>query len=220
MALTEHYFTKFAENNFYHIYNRSVDRKPMFKNERNFEYFLKQYDTYLSPVLDTYSFSLLNDHFHLLVRIREHLRKKQFEALSKKNSIAAQENNLTTHDIVSNLLRQFFQSYAMAFNIEHNRIGTLFQTPFKRALIEKEQYLPELVHYIHTNPQLHGLTENFRNWKWSSYNMILNDKPSKLKKKEVLEWFGNKEDYKRFHSDMKQIQICRKYTIEDEILLN
>ena len=44
MAKTEHYYTKFEEDKFYHIYNRTVDRKPMFRNEGNFEFFLKRFD--------------------------------------------------------------------------------------------------------------------------------------------------------------------------------
>ena len=71
MALTEHYYTKFEEGNFYHIYNRTVDRKPMFKNEGNYEFFLKKYDLYLSPVVDTYAYCLLGNHFHLMISIQD-----------------------------------------------------------------------------------------------------------------------------------------------------
>ena len=49
MAYTEHYYTKFDSGNFYHVYNRSVDRKPMFITANNFQrFFLKQYEHYLS----------------------------------------------------------------------------------------------------------------------------------------------------------------------------
>ena len=73
MALTEHYYTKFLEGHFYHIYNRSVDRKPMFKNADNYQYFLRQYEHYLSEVIETYAYCLLGNYFHLLVRIPEDL---------------------------------------------------------------------------------------------------------------------------------------------------
>ena len=66
MAITEHYYTKFEESYNYHIYNRSVDRKPMFKKDENYLYFMRQYNKYLSPVVDTYSYCLLGNHFYCL----------------------------------------------------------------------------------------------------------------------------------------------------------
>lgn len=87
----------------------------------------------------------------------------------------------------------------MAFNKQQNRIGTLFQTPFKKALVDNDQYLTQLVYYIHANPQLHGLINDFRDWNWSSYNKILTDNVSQLKKNELLEWFGSKKEFVNFY---------------------
>ena len=89
----------------------------------------------------------------------------------------------------------------MAFNKQQNRIGTLFQTPFKKALVDNDQYLTQLVYYIHANPQLHGLINDFRDWNWSSCNKILTDNVSQLKKNELLEWFGSKKEFVNFHSE-------------------
>jgi REP element-mobilizing transposase RayT len=197
MAKTEHYYTQFEEENFYHVYNRTVDKKPMFKNRGNYEYFLRQYDKYLSPVAATYSYCLLSNHFHLLIRISDLKNLKNFESSNSKNT----ESNKTVHQIVSHQFRKFFQSYSMAFNLKYNRIGTLFQTPFKRVEVDKDEYFTQLVYYIHANPQLHGLIKDFREWEWSSYSRILINKPSKLKKKEVLDWFGGEERYIQFHRE-------------------
>jgi putative transposase len=206
MALTEHYHTKFEEGNFYHVYNRTVDRKPMFKNDGNYEFFLKKYDEYLSPVVDTYVYCLLGNHFHLMIRIHDLTTFKRLSNLPGK----------TTHNIVSHQFKKFFQSYAMAFNKQQDRIGTLFQTPFKRAWVNSDQYFTHLIYYIHANPQLHGLIDDFREWKWSSYGRILMDKTSKLKKQEVIEWFGKLEIYKQFHSENLKTTGNEKYIIEDE----
>jgi putative transposase len=206
MAKTAHYHTKFDTGNFYHIYNRSVDRKPMFKNDGNYHFFLQQYDHYLSEVLDTYAYCLLGNHFHLLVRVHEDLTT--FEKLSNLG-------NVNPHQIVSHQFRKLFQSYAMAFNKQQDRTGTLFQTPFKRALIDTDQYFTQLVYYIHANPQLHGLIDDFREWKWSSYGRILMEKPTKLKKQGVINWFGSVNDYREFHSLSQKIIYDEKYILED-----
>jgi REP element-mobilizing transposase RayT len=204
MALTEHYHTQFEEGKFYHIYNRSIDRKSMFKNEGNYAFFLNKYDNYLAAVVDTYAYCLLGNHFNLLIRIKD---LSTFEKLTNPNS-------KPVPDIVSHQFRKFFQSYAMAFNKQHNRTGTLFQTPFKRALIDNDQYFTKVIHYTHLNPQVHGLIKDFKEWKWSSYQAMLLDKTSKLKKQEVLEWFGNQENYKQFHI-VNQITTHEKYILED-----
>ena len=64
----------------------------------------------------------------------------------------------------------------------------------------------QLVYYIHSNPQHHQLINDFKDWKWRSYKRILIDKPSKLNKKEVLEWFGDKKDkYMQYHSEIQKM---------------
>lgn len=192
MAKTEHYYTKFEEGKFYHIYNRSIDRQPLFKSEANYRFFLKKLDQYLSKVLEVYAYCLLGNHFHLLIRVKEGLK------------VTNPMRDFSVHDIVSKQFRVFFQSYALAFNTQHKRIGTLFQTPFKRAKVDNESYLIRLIYYIHANPQKHNLVVSFRDWKWSSYNRILSDSDTKLKKKEVLNCFGGKAGYLRFHSDIQE----------------
>ena len=199
MANTAHYHTRFEEDHYYHIYNRTIDKKPMFNTDDNYRYFLEKYDEYLSPVSDLFAYCLLGNHFHCLIRIRGSEELAAFQKLSK--SEGAVDAVKTTHDIVSHQFRKFFQSYAMAFNKHTGRVGTLFQTPFKRALIDSDAYFTQIVYYIHANPQQHGLIDDFRNWKWSSYRRMLLDKPTRLQKQEVLNWFGGRDAYEKYHED-------------------
>jgi len=216
MAKTEHYYTVFEEGYFYHIYNRTIDKQPMFKNDDNYEFFLKQYDKYLSPVTDTYAYCLLGNHFHILLRVKEN-----YMAISDLTTFQKLSNLSTTnipdksvHDLVSHQFRKFFQSYAMAFNKQQNRVGTLFQTPFKRVLVSSDAYFTQLIYYIHSNPFHHNLMDDFREWKWSSYNRILLDKPSKLRKQEVIEWFGSKHHYEEYHTSLQKIMLEEKFLFD------
>lgn len=216
MPLTEQYYTRFEECKYYHVYNISIDKKPMFKNDGNYIYFLKQFDKFISPVADLYVYCLLINHFHFIVKIKSNLNLKNIE---KDNSVNLSLPNITitektTHDIVSNKFRKFFQSYAMAFNKQQSRTGTLFQTPFKRALIDKKEVLEQLIYYIHFNPQMHKLISDFHEWKWNSYNSIINSNKSKLKKKEVLDLFEGIHNFIKYHDDTHDFQIHEKYTIE------
>ena len=134
-----------------------------------------------------------------------------FKKLSNLNS------GHLAYNIISNQFRKFFQSYALAFNKQQNRIGTLFQTPFKRELVESNFQLKELISQIHLHPQKIKLKIDFRDWKWSSYNIILNDKPSKLYKNEVLKLFGGIEQFKKYHSDRQKLIGAEMYILEDWI---
>jgi len=199
MAIKDHYHQKLEYGCFYHIYNRTIDKQPMFKNDGNYVFFLNQYDKYLSAVLDTYAYCLLGNHFHLLIRVKD------------KNDIRSVEvQDKTAHEILAHQLQKFFQSYAMAFNKQHERIGSLFQKPFKRTKIDSDEYFTRIIFYIHANPE-HGIIDDFRSWQWSSYNRILIEKPSSLKKKEVINWFGDKEDYIQYHQENKELIILKSY---------
>lgn len=71
MAKTEHYFTRFEDNGIYHIYNRTVDRKPMFVSDRNYVFFIRQFDKYLSDFIKIYAYSLLGNHFHFMIKVND-----------------------------------------------------------------------------------------------------------------------------------------------------
>ncbi|KQB37982.1 hypothetical protein B6A10_04165 [Flavobacterium sp. L1I52] len=214
MAKTEHYFTRFENNGIYHVYNRSIDRKPMFLSDRNYHFFIRQFDKYLSNYIKIYAYCLLGNHFHFLIKINDLTDLTTFEKLS---NFKKSNESSTTHDIISNQFKKFFQSYAMAFNKENSRVGTLFQTPFKRVRVEEENYLRELTCYINTNAQKHSLVKDFRDWKWSSYHNLISEKETKLFKKEVLSYFDDVDNFTYSHIEYvkRMDSIERDFYIED-----
>ena len=193
----------------------------MFCNNGNYEFFLKKYDLYLSPVVDTYAYCLLGNHFHLLVRIKTQQdlinfhQQQDLTTFKKLSNLKLSNLPKTAHDIISHQFRKFFQSYAMAFNKQQNRTGTLFQTPFKRALVNDDSYFTRLIYYIHANPQVHGLIEDFKEWQWSRYQRMLIEKQTKLKKETVLDWFGNKQLFEKYHNIQNEIASDTSLFIED-----
>ena len=55
---------------YYHIFNRGVIGENIFREERNYLYFLRLYGKYIEPIADTFAYCLLRNHLHLLVRIK------------------------------------------------------------------------------------------------------------------------------------------------------
>jgi hypothetical protein len=56
-----------------------------------------------------------------------------------------------------------------------------------------------VIAYVHQNPQKHGFVNDFRDWKYSSYGVILTGKPTMIKRAEVMKWFGSSDDYVSLH---------------------
>lgn len=168
---------------YYHVYNRGINGEPLFREERNYPYFLKLYAKYIEPVAETYAYCLLNNHFHLLVRIKE------IAPVSETGPIldpSRQFNN-------------WFIAYAKAFNKAYQRTGGLFESPFKRKRVDSDRYFTYLVAYIHRNPQKHGFVDDFRTWPYSSYRAILSSKPSRIQRAVVLDWFAGPLGFEQAH---------------------
>lgn len=107
-------------------------------------------------------------------------------------------------------------AYAKAINKQESRVGSLFQKNFKRKIIHNENYFTSVVHYINANPQLHGICKDYKEHLYSSCHRILIDKPTKLQKQAILNWFGRKEVYLKFHkANLVDIKERSKYEIVD-----
>ncbi len=248
MAKKQHYDMPFEAGKVYHIYNRSIDRKPLFVQERNYVFFLNKLDLYLSSYIDVYAWCLMPNHFHLMARIKDLVDFQKLE-VDKLTTSQMVSDKLTTFQklptlietgveklptwkdqkvptskmptledvpaILSHAFQKMFQSYAMAFNKQDSRVGSLFQSPLKRNLVDSDAYFTNLVYYIHANAQLHGFVDDFRLYPWSSYNRIISPKPSKLHKEQVLNWFGGVDPYLDYHTSNRRI-LDSVIIIEDD----
>ena len=212
MAKTEHYYVRFQPGCYYHIFNRSVDQKPLFVHSGNYEFFLKKYDAYISPVATTYSYALLNNHFHFGIKVHTEEGLTTFQKVS--NPDLDNKRPASAHYIVAHQFQKFFQCYAMAFNKQQSRSGTLFQTPFKRCAIDPDADLMRLILYHHINPQKHGLAADFRDYPWTSYTRYLSNRPTKLPRGEVFDLFGGQDKFNAFHL-MAWMEMEERFMIEE-----
>ena len=92
-----------------------------------------------------------------------------------------------------------FNAYTKAINKKYNREGSLFKERYKRKRITDEKYLMKNIIYIHLNSMKHRFSEDFRAYPHSSFNALISDKSTKLKRKDVLELFGSKENFITSH---------------------
>ena len=135
----------YVENGYYHIYNRGVEGRNIFMDERDYKVFLHLLKRYLTPTvpnpeeirprfnihihdkIQLIAYCLMPNHFHLMI--------KQF-----------------TKEAITLLMRSLGNSYVYYFNKRYERRGPLYQGRYKAVLIENEPYFLHLTRYIHLNP--------------------------------------------------------------------
>ncbi len=190
----------FEPSCFYHFYNRGNNRENIFKEETNYFFFLNLIKKYLLPIADIYSYCLLPNHFHLLLKIEDE------NLLPDK----IHKGKSTIYQSFSNL----FNAYTKAFIKQNNRSGSLFQKHPKKIKIENEKYLQNLIIYINTNPSHHCIAD-FSKYKFSSYLALLSKKPTYLIREEIICIFNDLENLIYVHQSKKnQIEIMEKLKLE------
>ncbi|MEO6330747.1 MAG: transposase [Ginsengibacter sp.] len=170
---------------YYHIYNRGNNKENIFKQPRNYNHFLMLWKKHIQPVALTFCYSLQPNHFHFLV-------------FTKENKAATE---------ISKAFGNCFNAYAKSINKAYNRTGSLFQERFGRKLISDHKYFLEIIYYIHSNIQKHGLHNDFTTYPYSSYLSFISDKPTLLQRDEVLDWFGGRHEFINFHESNKELMI-------------
>lgn len=198
--------TPLFSGEYYHVYNRGNNGENLFIEERNYHYFLNLYIRYIFPVADTYAYCLMKNHFHLLVRMKSESEIHDWQSLKDCQSSSS---------IYSQAFSNLFSTYTKAINKAFHRSGSLFEKPFHRILIDSDSYLIQLTNYIHLNPKKHGFTDDFQSYPYSSYQTILQQKHSRIKTQEVLNWFGNINSFEISHQHCNEVLI--QHLIADDV---
>ena len=179
---------------YYHIYNRGNNGENIFIEDKNYGHFLRLYERHITPVADTFAYCLMRNHFHLLVRIKDLQGFQNLEGLKQADP--------------TNQFSKLFNAYAKAINKTYRRTGSLFEKRFRRKEITSPKYFSRLICYIHANPRKHGFVNDYRNYPYSSYQILLSHVPTVLHRDEVVEWFGSKQIFMNVHQqeiDEKEI---------------
>ncbi len=142
----------FVQGEYYHLYNRGVDKRVIFLNEYDYSRFVL-----LLHVLNTSK----------NLKIRDLLKDNSFEELLKiKNNdpiVAIGAYCLMPNHFhilitpvveggVSRFMLKLQTAYSMYFNVKNDRSGALFQGPFKSQHLDTDEYLRYIYSYIHLNP--------------------------------------------------------------------
>jgi REP element-mobilizing transposase RayT len=120
--------TKFQAGQVYHLYNRGVNRHPIFFCAENWGFMLRLFRRYFRPdLIDILAYCLMPNHYHLMVRLK-------------------------VDDVGRQVMQPWGVSYTKAVNKQQNRVGPIFQGPFQAVHVPRDEHLIHLSRYIHLNP--------------------------------------------------------------------
>ena len=201
---------KFAVEEFYHVYNRGVDKRVIFIDDHDYhramllfrlcnsetpvdiaESFFqgKTIDDLWNmdiggPVIEIGAWCLMPNHFHLVIR-------------------EIQEGG------ISSFMHAFGAGYATYFNNRYERSGSLFEGRFKAHHIEKDVHFQHLFSYVHLNPVklVPGELE------WKSEGVM-----SRVRVQELLDRYpySSLTDY-RFPNKRQEAGICKRTNFPWEV---
>jgi len=201
---------------FYHIYNHANGDDNLFREQKNYPFFMEKYHQHIDPIAETIAWCLMPNHFHLLVKIRS--EEEVFDNLSTNFSkvsnfrkvVDIKEDDLK-RKLLSKQFANFFSSYTQAFNKVYNRRGSLFIKNFKRKEVEDESYLRNLILYIHLNPIKHGFVKLINDWSPTSYHTFPIERPAYL-----TSLYSDEQEYLQQHQEKQQ--VFKEYqTIEHDL---
>jgi len=117
---------------FHHIIIRGIERRKIFRDNRDRENFLERLGKLLLETrTGCFAWTFLPNHAHFLLR--------------------------TGAVPLATLMRRLLTGYVVSFNRRHKRRGHLLQNRYKSIVCQEEPYLQELVRYIHLNPLRAGV---------------------------------------------------------------
>ncbi len=199
---------EFSVGEYYHIYNRGVDKRDIFADKNDLNRFflsLKLLNT-PRPIGSIYQQSFIKNP-------TPNIKKKQPQ-LVKFVCYALNPNHfhLLIKPLVNKGVEKFMHrlgtGFTLYFNNQHERSGVLFEGKFKAKHINTNEYLLHLSSYINFNNQIHplrGRASKLSKTSWDEYQNSVKDDFCLCDKKVILEQFGKPKDYENFAREALEI---------------
>lgn len=134
---------EFRSQRYYHIYNRGNNRDAVLKNAEDKRLFISLlYNNIRRTDLLLDSFCIMDNHFHLIIKIG---------------------NN---PPLLSKCMQRIAVSYAMQINRKYKRVGHVFQGRYEAKILWYKKDLNNVREYIKKNPVAEGLVKRAGDYPW------------------------------------------------------
>ena len=191
----------FTTGEFYHIYNRGVDKRPIFLDERDMERFFLG----VRELNNQTTIGSLHEHQYILKHLKSlgHFVPKL--PLVKFVAYAVNPNHyhFLMQPVVDKGIERFMHrlnmAYSKYFNARYQRKGRLWESVFNSKHVNSDEYLLHLSAYINLNHQAHALGHEVSKLARTSWGEYLGDNSNTICDKSIiLGQFNNPREYREF----------------------
>lgn len=211
-----------VDGEYYHIFNRGVDKRDIFIDEDDFQRFLTSMIEFnvlepigsifensfrketkvgnkasrsknKAPLVEYIAYCLNKNHFHLIIK----------QCIEKG---------------IEKLMHRLGLGFTKYFNEKHKRSGSLFQGTFKSVHVESNEQLIYLSAYVNLNNRVHSKLGNLVSK--SSWQEFVGKPKERLCKVEIiLDQFRNISEYKKMAEEtVEEIRNRREGAMLDNIM--
>ena len=143
--------TAFVPGEWYHCYNRGVDKRTVFETKNDYKRFLET--LYLSNSSETGKRNnLTNQNKHEILTLP---RKEPHLVAIGAYCLMPNHFHILLKELeeggISKFMHKVGTSYTMYFNLKNDRTGNLFVKPFRSKHVGTDRYFKHVGHYIHLN---------------------------------------------------------------------
>lgn len=213
-----------SNNNYYHIYSRSIAQFVIFNSPKDYERMLN--------ILELCQYGNFDQRISLFLELKPKTQKEYLDKLKTDNKKLVEivaycfmptHIHLVLKQVCDNGISKFMSKalncYSRYFNLKYKRIGPLWSGRFKSAIVLDDDYLLHLTRYIHLNPSSAGLVNNPTDWQYSSFHEYLtSDKTNAICEYENIIDL-NPREYKKFVIDQqdyqRQLSLIKNLLIDD-----
>ena len=174
---------EFVPDAYYHLYNRGVEKRTIFLDDRDRAVFISYLKTYLLPKgTDALQAILANPEssYKEKGRALKLLRLNNFADTLTLLAYCLMPNHFhflvkqTEATTIDQFMNSFGVRYSMYFNRKYRRVGGLFQGVYKAVRVTSDEQLLHLSRYIHSNPIALALQDHLlHGYSYSSYPQYL-----------------------------------------------
>jgi putative transposase len=216
---------QFVNGEYYHIYNRGVDKREVFLDEGDYGRFLRSLQefnntsthdqrVYIKNKMGQIGATELSSEASELSSVRDSRNvfdindlQTFLDSLPNLVSILAYCFNPNHFHLllqqsadkgIEQYMHKLGSGYTNFFNIKYKRSGSLFEGPFKAVQIDSEEHLLWVAAYVNGNAQIHGIISDADKYEWCSYSEYLGKSDSNIcVKGNILDKFKDVESFQK-----------------------
>ncbi len=135
---------RISQTGYYHVIMRGNNKNHIFEEKDSKAYFLKSLRKVEDEgLLAVAGWCIMSNHVHLVIKSEPDDLASAFKSLNIK--------------------------FAMYYNRKYQMVGHVFQDRFKSEVVETDEYLVNVIRYVHNNPVKAKIVDNPEMYEWSSY---------------------------------------------------